>query len=150
MVFLATTAEEDGLLGSQYHVEQPDFDPEKVVLNVNLDMISRCDGINNDCRYLYYIGSNQSEMLDSLAEETNKHFPQFTLNYSEYSTDISNLSDGYNFKKKGINSIMFFSGFHNDYHKPTDTMDKIDFNILENRIKIISEFIKMAQKESFP
>ena len=150
MIFLATTAEEGGLLGSLYHVEQSGFDPEKVVLNVNIDMISRCDNKNNNCRYLYYIGSSQSEILDSLARETNKLFPQYIFNYSEYNTDILGRSDGYNFKKKGINSIMFFSGFHNDYHKSTDTIDKINFNILENRIKLIGEFIKMVQKEDCP
>jgi len=149
MIFLAATAEEGGLLGSRYHIEQSGFDPGKVVLNVNIDMISRCDNKNNDCRYLYYIGSNQSEMLDSLAGEAIKLFPQYTLNYSEYNSDILDRSDTYNFKKEGINSIMFFSGFHDDYHKPTDTMDKIDFNILESRIKLISEFIKMAQKEDY-
>jgi len=150
IIFIAATAEESGLLGSQYHVEQPGFDPGKVVLNVNIDMISRCDNINNDCRYLYYIGSNQSKILDSLAEEAIKLFPQYIFNYTEYNSDILDRSDTYNFKKAGINSIMFFAGFHDDYHKPTDTMDKIDFNILENRIKLISEFIKKAQKEEFP
>ena len=147
IIFLATTAEEGGLLGSLYHVEHSGFDTTKVVLNINIDMISRCDNKNNDCRYLYYLGSSQSEILDSLAIETNKLFPQYIFNYSEYNTDILSLSDGHNFKKKGINSIMFFSGFHDDYHKPTDTMDKINFNILENRIKLIGEFIKMVQKE---
>ena len=149
MIFLATTAEESGLLGSRYHVEQPYFTPEKIILNVNIDMISRCDNNHSDCKYLYYIGSKQSEILDSLAIEANKVYPQYTFYYSEAGPDIFARSDGHSFKKKGITSIMFFSGLHDDYHRPTDTMDKINFDILEKRIKLICEFLKLLQKEHF-
>ena len=150
MIFLATTAEESGLLGSKYYVEQPDFDPEKVICNVDIDMISRCDDKHTDCKYLYCIGNNKFEMLDSLVREADKHFPNYIFDYSENDSDIFARSDGASFMKKGIPTLMFFSGFHDDYHKPSDTMDKIDFTILENRIKLILEVIKLLQEKEIP
>jgi hypothetical protein len=150
MMFLATSAEECGLLGSLYHTEHPDFDPEKVLCNINIDMISRCDNKHADCEYLYCIGNDRSEMMDSLVRKVDRLYPQCTFDYSENESDIFARSDGYNFNKKGIPSVFFFSGFHNDYHKPTDTMDKINFDILENRVKLICGVIKLLQDEHVP
>jgi len=145
MIFLATSAEECGLLGSSYHVNHPDFDPKAVFCDINIDMIARCDSKKADCNYLYCIYENQYEMLDSLIKETDMHFPNCMCDYSENNSGIMARSDAYSFSKKGIPSIFFFTGFHDDYHKPTDTIDKIDFTILENRILLISEFIKQIQ-----
>jgi len=146
MVFLATTAEELGLLGSQYHVEKPDFNPEKVICSFHFDMISRCDDRQADCNYLYCIDNGQSNVLDSLIRKADELFPHCTFDYSKNNSDIFSRTDAYNFMKKGIPSILFFAGFHDDYHKPTDTMDKIDFEVLENRIKLICEVIKLLQE----
>ena len=148
MIFLATSAEESGLLGSSYHVNHPGFEPERVICNINMDMISRCDSEQADCDYLYFISDNRSEALDSLVREADKLFPECTLDYSDSYSYIFFRTDTYNFSKKGIPSILFFAGFHDDYHKPTDTMDKIDFDILENRIKLICEVIKLLQNNT--
>ena len=145
MVFLAVSAEEGGLLGSSYHVNQPDFVPEKVVCNINMDMISRCDNKQTDCNYLYCIGNNLSETLDSLIREADKLFPDCMCDYSENHSGILARTDAYNFSKKRIPSVLFFAGFHDDYHEPTDTIEKIDFDILENRIRLISQIIKLIQ-----
>ena len=146
MVFLATTAEEAGLLGSLYHTGHPDFDPEQVYCSIVIDMISMCDNYHADCEYLYYIGDGQSPALDSLVMEAGLLYPPCVIDNSGNQSGIFARSDAYSFKKKGIPSILFFSGFHDDYHKPTDTMDKINFDILENRIRLISEVIKLLQK----
>ena len=145
MIFLATSAEEGGLLGSSYHVNHPDFKPEKVVCNINMDMIARCDSKQTDCNYLYCIGNNLSEALDSIVMEADNHFPNCICDYSENSSNIFVRTDGYNFSIKGIPSLLFFTGFHDDYHKPTDTIEKINFNIFENRVLFISEIIKLIQ-----
>ena len=145
MVFLATAAEELGLLGSLYHVSQPGFDPEQVVCNISIDMISRCDKNRDDCNYLYCFGNNQSEALDSLVRKADELFTACTFDYSENESGIFARTDAYNFRKKGVLSILFFSGLHDDYHKPTDTIDKIDFTLLENRTKLIFEVIKLLQ-----
>ena len=147
MIFLATTAEEAGLLGSLYHTRRPDFDPEKIICNVNIDMISRCDNKHTDCEYLYCINDDQSEMLYSLVRKANVLFPLCTFDYAGNNVGIFERTDGFNFMKKGVPSILFFTGFHDDYHKPTDTMEKINFDILENRIKLICEVIKLIQNE---
>ena len=147
MIFLATSAEEAGLLGSLHHVNSPDFDPEKIICNFNLDMISRCDNKLPDCNYLYCISDNRSEELDSLTREANKRFSDCTFNYTDYDSDIYYRTDTYNFSKKGIPSILFFAGFHDDYHRTTDTIEKIDFDILEKRVKLICEVLKLLQKE---
>jgi len=146
LIFLATSAEEGGLLGSLYHTEQPDFDPAKIVCNVNLDMIARCDIHHPDCNYLYCMGNDNSEMLDSIVRKAEAMFPHCTFDYSDNGSGVFERTDAYNFMKKGVPSILFFAGFHDDYHQPTDTMDKIDFDILENRIKLISEVIKLIQQ----
>ena len=146
MIFLATTAEEGGLLGSQHYVGKPDFDPEKTLCNINMDMISRCDPQHtNNCDYLYCIGIKNNEPLDSLVRKANMLYPHCVFDYSVNSSDIFFRTDGYNFKKKGVPSVLFFSGFHDDYHKPTDTIDKINFDLLEHRIKLICEVIKLLQ-----
>jgi len=147
MMFLATTGEEGGLLGSSYHVNHPDFDPERVVCNFNLDMISRCDAQQDDCFYLYCISDERSQWLDSLVREADKIFPHCSFIYSSNDTDIFSRTDTYNFSKKGIPSILFFAGFHDDYHQITDTMEKIDFDILANRVKLIGEVLKMLQND---
>ena len=148
MVFLALSAEEVGLLGSSYHVNHPDFDPEKVVCNVNMDMISRCDKERSDCNYLYCISNSLSERLDSLVAEADQLFPQCACDYSQNKSGIFNRTDTYNFSRKTIPSLLFFTGLHNDYHTPSDTWDKIDFEVFENRVLLISEILKKIQ--SFP
>ena len=143
MIFLATTAEEVGLVGSSIHVENPDFDPAKVVCSFHFDMISRCDSKQTDCNYIYCIGNDQFALLDSLVRKADELFPHCTFNYSENDSGILTRTDASNFVQKGIPSVLFFSGFHDDYHKPTDTVDKIDFEILENRVKLICEVVKL-------
>ena len=145
MIFLATTAEEAGLLGSFYHTGRPDFNPEKIVCNINIDMISRCDSHHTDCTYLYCLGSNPSDLLDSLVRKADELFTPCACDYAETTFGIFERTDGYNFKRKGIPSILFFAGFHDDYHQPTDTIEKINFDILENRIKLICEVIRLVQ-----
>ncbi|MCL1821288.1 MAG: M20/M25/M40 family metallo-hydrolase [Prolixibacteraceae bacterium] len=152
MLFLATSAEESGLLGSYYHVSQSGFDPQKVICNLNIDMISRCDGKHTDCRYLYCISDNQPEALDSLVREADRLYHACSFDYSGNGSgfgSLSSRSDSHNFVKRGVPSILFFGGMHNDYHKPDDTMDKIDFKILESRVQQIGIVIKLLQEKGF-
>ena len=145
MMFMATSAEEVGLLGSQYYVNKPDFDPENIVCCINLDMISRCDNQHTDCDYLYCISSNHSASLDSIVREANRLFPNCTFDFSGYDSSIIFRTDAYNFSQKGVPSLLFFTGFHDDYHKSTDTVEKINFDILTNRVKLIGKVVKLLQ-----
>lgn len=145
LVFLHVTGEEKGLLGSQYYT---DFDPivplKNTVANLNIDMIGRIDpkrtiGQRN---YVYLIGSDKlSTELHELSEEVNKKYTNIELDYTYNDENDPNRfyyrSDHYNFAKNNIPIIFYFNGTHADYHKATDTPDKIEYDLLENRTRLV-------------
>ncbi|NRD19913.1 M28 family peptidase [Winogradskyella eckloniae] len=143
IVFLHVTAEEVGLHGSRYYTEHPIFPLENTVATLNIDMIGRVDDRHlNDENYVYLIGSNKmSTELDFIAQKANSDFTQLNLDYKYNSDNDPNQyyyrSDHYNFALKGIPVIFFFNGEHEDYTKPTDTEDKINYPLLEKRAKLI-------------
>lgn len=136
---LLVTGEEKGLLGSQYYAEHPIFPLEKTVADINIDMIGRVDKHHLDNpNYVYVIGSDRlSTELHAINDQVNRQFVKLDLDYTYNAEDDPNRfyyrSDHYNFAKNGIPSIFFFSGVHEDYHRPTDTAEKI---ILEKATKI--------------
>jgi len=129
------SAEEKGLLGSKYYVENPLFDLDKTIACLNIDMIGRVDKAHRkkkDENYVYIIGSDfLSTDLHKVNEMANKDFVKLNLDYKFNTYDDPNRfyyrSDHYNFVEKGIPSIFYFSGVHEDYHKHTDTEDKINY-----------------------
>ncbi len=145
IIFLHVTGEEKGLLGSKYYTDDdPIYPLENTIVNLNIDMIGRIDPTrkakNRD--YIYLIGSDHdSKDLHNLSEQTNQETINMTLDYRFNDKDDPNRfyyrSDHYNFAKNGIPVIFYFSGTHEDYHKPTDTVDKIEFDLLELRTKLI-------------
>ena len=151
IIFIATSGEEAGLLGSRYHVSQPGFKSENIICNLNLDMIARIDDQHSNGKYLYCIGTDQSLELHNIVKEADSLFDDctfdFSLNDSKDPSGIFTRSDQYNFYKKGIPAIHFFSGLHADYHKSTDTIDKINFENLERRVKQISTVVELLQRD---
>lgn len=131
---LLVTGEEKGLLGSEYYSENPVFPLENHVANVNIDMIGRTDTKYQDNpEYIYVIGSDRlSTDLHKINEDVNQKYSQITLDYTYNDENDPNRyyyrSDHYNFAKKGIPAIFFFSGVHEDYHMISDTADKIMFD----------------------
>lgn len=127
------TAEEKGLLGSKYYATDPVIPFDQTVVDVNIDMIGRVDPPHEtDDHYIYVIGSDRlSTDLHKINEATNETFSSLSLDYKYNAKDDPNRiyyrSDHYNFAKNGVPSIFYFSGVHADYHKPTDTVDKIEF-----------------------
>ena len=153
IIFLATTGEENGLLGSYYHVNKFDFKPENIIINLNMDMISRTDEKHSSNEnYLYSIGTDINPKIASYFRTADNLFSDCYFDYSyDNSNDLSGVyhrSDQYSFYKKKIPSIMLFSGLHNDYHKFSDKVEKIDFQLLENRVKLISKVIELLQTEN--
>ena len=140
IIFLTVTGEEKGLLGSSYFSLHPVVPLGNIVADLNTDMDGRIDTTHakSDSNYVYVIGSKRlSVELDSLLVAADSQSVRMNLDYS-YDTDndpnrFYYRSDHYNFAKKNIPIIFFFNGTHADYHKPTDTSDKIDFPILERR-----------------
>lgn len=134
---LLVTGEEKGLLGSRYYSENPVFSLENTVADVNVDMVGRTDERYGDNgNYIYVIGSDRlSADLHSINEDVNQNYSQLILDYKYNDEKDPNRyyfrSDHYNFARKGIPSIFFFSGVHEDYHRTTDTVDKILFPKME-------------------
>ncbi len=144
IVFLHVTGEEKGLLGSQYYTDiEPIVPLEKTVANLNIDMIGRIDPKREgDRNYIYLIGSDKlSTDLHELSEEVNKKFMNIELDYTYNDENDPNRfyyrSDHYNFAKNNIPIIFYFNGTHDDYHRPGDTADKINYDLLENRSRLI-------------
>jgi len=141
------TGEEKGLLGSEYYSENPIFPIAQTVANVNIDMIGRSDKkYTGRSDYIYVIGSDRlSTDLHNINEDINNQFSRLTFDYTFNGENDPNRfyyrSDHYNFAKKGIPSIFFFSGVHEDYHQPTDTPDKINYAKTEHISRHILQLI---------
>lgn len=133
---MLVTGEEKGLLGSQYYTEHPVFPLENTVANINIDMIGRTDTLHKHTNYTYVIGSDRlSTELHEINESVNQQYTKLELDYTYNMDDDPNRfyyrSDHYNFAKKGIPAIFYFSGVHEDYHRPTDTPDKLLYDKAE-------------------
>lgn len=144
IVFLFVSGEEKGLLGSSYFVENPLIPINQIVTDLNIDMVGRTDTIHegDDLNYLYVIGSNKlSSELHNISEETNKKWCGFDFDYRYNAPDdpmrLYYRSDHYNFAKLGIPVIFYFRGLHNDYHKTTDTVDKLEIETIRNVSKLV-------------
>lgn len=143
ILFLHVTGEEIGLFGSRYYVEHPVFPLENTVANLNIDMIGRIDPDKMDNpEYLYLIGSNMlSQELKDVSTMVNDKYTQLELDYKFDDPDDPNRfyyrSDHYNFAKNNIPVIFYFNGVHEDYHKMTDTPDKIEYELMTKRVKLI-------------
>ncbi|MEM8999598.1 MAG: M28 family metallopeptidase [Bacteroidota bacterium] len=144
IVFLHVTGEEKGLLGSKYYTDhEPLFPLSNTVANLNIDMIGRIDPKREGNRnYIYLIGSDKLSIdLHNLSEEVNKEYTNIELDYTFNDENDPNRfyyrSDHYNFAKNNIPIIFYFNGTHADYHRPGDTPDKINYDLLENRTRLI-------------
>tara|TARA_R110002111_G_scaffold252774_1_gene317795 strand:- start:20 stop:1597 length:1578 start_codon:yes stop_codon:yes gene_type:complete len=145
ILFLHVTGEEKGLLGSKHYADNdPIFPLENTVADLNIDMIGRTDpkrtiGTRN---YIYLIGSDKlSKELHNISEEANTKYTQMELDYKFNDDNDPNRfyyrSDHYNFAKNNIPVIFYFNGTHDDYHKPSDTPDKIEYDLLETRSRLV-------------
>ena len=143
ILFLNVTGEEKGLVGSRYYTENPIFPLENTVTNLNIDMIGRIgEGMESSGDYVYLIGSDKlSTELHELSEEVNDKYLDLNLDYTYNDENDPNRfyyrSDHYNFAKHDIPIIFYFNGVHEDYHQPTDTPDKIEYDLLAKRAKLI-------------
>ncbi|HEY7402179.1 MAG TPA: M28 family peptidase [Candidatus Angelobacter sp.] len=146
--------EELGLLGSEYNTDYAPVVPlEQIVADLNIDMIGRSrppgdkeleDEHLTDANTVYLVGSNRiSKELHEISEETNAQFQKMKLNY--YYNDPNNperiyfRSDHWNYAKHGVPIIFYFDGTHVDYHRPTDTIDKIDFAKMTKITRLVFE-----------
>lgn len=134
VLFMLVSGEEKGLLGSQYYVEHPVFPLENTIANINVDMVGRVDEKHkNNPEYIYVIGSDRlSTDLHVINEQANATYTKLELDYTYNADDDPNRyyyrSDHYNFARRGIPAIFYFNGTHADYHRTSDTVEKIQFD----------------------
>ena len=143
VLIMPISGEEKGLLGSDYYSRYPVFPLQNTIANLNIDMIGRVDKAHQkNPEYVYVIGSNfLSTELHNINENANATYTKLNLDYKYNSKTDPNQyytrSDHYNFAKHGIPVIFYFNGTHPDYHQPTDTIEKLNFDVLNKRTRLI-------------
>jgi Zn-dependent M28 family amino/carboxypeptidase len=146
LVFMAFGGEELGLLGSKHYVNNPTIDLSKVQLMVNLDMVGRMDEENN-----VQLGGSPS--AKNFSSKLHPFFVNSKINIIDLGKGIFSRSDHYNFYKKDIPVLFFFTGIHPDYHTATDDEDKINYDGMMEISKvvepIIAEFANVEERLVF-
>ncbi|MBS1509729.1 MAG: M28 family peptidase [Bacteroidetes bacterium] len=146
IVFMTVSGEEKGLWGSEYYSDHPVFPLEKTSVDLNTDMVGRIDTerkLGDTMNYVYVIGHDKlSSDLPKINEGANNNYTRLTLDYKfDDPSDPNRIyfrSDHYNFAKKGVPILFFYDGMLKaDYHKPTDTVDKISWDLYEKRVRMI-------------
>lgn len=141
LLFSAWTAEEKGLLGSSYFVAHTKADPVKILLYINLDMISRSAPEDTANRQVSIGTMTGSDSLRDLARKLNLRLSTpFELDLWDVTGHSG--SDYASFTAQKIPVMTFFSGFHADYHTPGDVMAKTDPGKMKNILKIVSDCIR--------
>lgn len=131
-LFVWHTGEEKGLLGSEYFTNRPTVPIDSIVAQINADMIGR-----NAPQLLYVVGPaaaprGQSRRLGQMVDSVNATLAMpFAFNREwdspTHPENIYERSDHFNYAQKGIPIVFFTSGLHDDYHKVSDDISKIDF-----------------------
>jgi hypothetical protein len=143
ILFMAVTGEEVGLLGSDYYTQFPVFPLSSTVVNLNIDMVGRRDPQHaKSAPYVYVIGADKlSSRLNQVSESINKANHKLIFDYTYNNTNhpdrLYYRSDHWNFAKNNIPVIFYFDGIHEDYHKPSDEVEKIEFDLLKLRAQTI-------------
>jgi len=142
ILIMPVSGEEKGLLGSRYYTDHPVYPLENTVANLNIDMIGRLDDWHDTANYVYLIGADRlSQELHDISEQVNKEYIGLNLDYTFNEEDDPNRyyyrSDHYNFAKNNIPVIFYFNGVHEDYHKASDTVEKIDFEKIQTITRLI-------------
>jgi Zn-dependent M28 family amino/carboxypeptidase len=151
VLFVWHAGEERGLWGSRYFTDYPTVPLDKIVTQINLDMIGRSKAEGDTQprnralsgpNEIYVIGSRMmSTELGDLTETVNRQYLNLTYDYRYDDPADPNRfffrSDHYNYARKGIPIVFFFDGEHADYHRPSDSADKIDYQKMEKITRTI-------------
>ncbi len=145
IVFMTVSGEEKGLWGSEYYADHPLFSLDSTSVDLNIDMVGRIDPSRNygdSTNYVYTIGEDKlSSELFTISDSINNTYTHLELDRKFNDPKDPNRfyyrSDHYNFAGKGVPIIFYFNGTHADYHKPTDTVDKINFSLMSKRVQLV-------------
>jgi hypothetical protein len=146
LLFMAFCGEEMGLVGSGYYASNPIFPHERMIAELQMDMVGRNSvGAQNGDRNRMDI---ESENIDTIrlvgSKRISTDLHNTILDVNKYvgfkfkydAEDVYTRSDHYQFAKNGIPIAFLFSGFHPDYHQPTDTIEKINFDKIANAARL--------------
>jgi hypothetical protein len=147
LIFIAFAGEEEGLIGSKFYVNNPVFPLEKTVAMINMDMIGRLKdqkltigGIGTASEWKGLVEkNNSSSQITAVALKPGAGTGAFTLQLNE---DGFGPSDHSSFYGKKIPVLFLFTGTHEDYHKPSDTADKINYGGLEHVVSYVAGIVK--------
>ncbi len=139
LLFISFTGEEEGLLGSGYYVKNPTIPLERTVAMINMDMIGR---LNN--RKLIVYGTGTSREFDSLLTAHNAD-SAFALSLKK---DGFGPSDQSSFYGKHIPVYFFFTDLHTDYHRPSDTWDRLNYEGMEKVVRFVEAVALDIDQES--
>jgi hypothetical protein len=145
ILFVWHCGEEKGLWGSQYFTEYPTVPLKQIIAQLNIDMIGRsrpagdANPANNNLvkpNEVFIIGSKMmSTELGELSERVNRSYLNLGFNYRfddpKDPEQYFYRSDHFNYARKGVPIIFYMDGDHEDYHRPSDSVEKIDFQQME-------------------
>jgi Zn-dependent M28 family amino/carboxypeptidase len=146
IVFMTVSGEEKGLWGSEYYSDNPLYPLEKTTVDLNTDMVGRIDTerkSGDTMNYVYVIGHDKlSSDLPVINEGINNKYTKLVLDYKfDDPNDPHKIyfrSDHYNFARKGVPILFFYDGMlQADYHKTSDTIEKITWPLYEKRVRMI-------------
>jgi hypothetical protein len=146
LMFLWFAGEERGLLGSRYNADYPTAPIDKIVADLNMDMVGRNrDDKAEEANSVYLVGSDRiSTELHNIAVDANASLTKpLKLDYEMNDpTDLEQVyyrSDHYSYASKGIPIIFFTTGLHPDYHVNTDSVEKINFEKMARIQQLVYE-----------
>ncbi|WP_172623208.1 M28 family peptidase [Flavisolibacter ginsenosidimutans] len=145
IVFLWNSGEEKGLLGSEWYTDHPVYPLDKTTADLNIDMIGRSDPDRkpDTLNYVYVVGDDKlSSDLKPISESINNKYTKLQLDYKYNDPNdkerIYFRSDHYNFARYGVPIIFYYDGMlRPDYHKPSDTPDKINYDLMQKRAQLV-------------
>ncbi|HYI92608.1 MAG TPA: M28 family peptidase, partial [Bryobacteraceae bacterium] len=141
ILFAAFAGEEVGLIGSANWVEKPTLPLHNAVAMMNMDMIGRVNGAK-----LFVGGVGSGSTFDGILKDVLRKY-DFKV---EQSFKSSSSSDHASFVDKNIPSLFFFSGLHSDYHKPTDTWNKIDTAASSKVVNVVADVVSSLLPANVP
>jgi Zn-dependent M28 family amino/carboxypeptidase len=146
LLFVWHAGEENGLLGSRYNADYPAVPIDKIVTQLNMDMVGR--NKNNDPQQadtVFVVGSDRiSTELHNINEDANASLAKpmtmdYELNDPADTESIYTRSDHYSYAAKGIPIVFYFTGLHPDYHQPSDSVEKIIFDKVQRVAQLAYE-----------
>jgi Zn-dependent M28 family amino/carboxypeptidase len=148
LMFLAVSGEEKGLLGSAYFADNPTVPIDSIVANINLDMLGR-----NHPDSVVVIGQTYSS-LGPLLHQVNDRHPELAMTVSDDLWPEQRFfyrSDHFSFARHEVPALFFFTGVHEDYHRPTDTVDRIDLDKITRITRLVFHYgMAIANDEQRP